>query len=249
MTAVLHLGLEQSLTLWEWVDYLGTAVVFLGVVGESLAEFLEIPKKTETRETSKRASALLLIIGLAVELLGLVMTTQISGQIIAQVKERTATIERENLKLRADLQDVFIHQQPRHLDCTSFLRMLEGKPATARVWYERNDDEAFGLAEQIYECFDRDRAVEGLQWKVSKPEPIPEHGGDPKLPNAPGAVRFGPGFGIGLVSNESIPSPDFNSSLGALSNALSIALNAGVTRSTDSSLPKNVFVIVVGQKM
>jgi hypothetical protein len=39
MIDALHLGLEQSLTRWEWVDYIVTSTVLLGVAAESLNDF------------------------------------------------------------------------------------------------------------------------------------------------------------------------------------------------------------------
>jgi hypothetical protein len=250
MTPLPQTALDSALSCWEWVEYVGAGTVLLGVIGEFLKDFCEFPRNPERRNKFGHGSTLVLILGLVVELLGLFRTNQISGQIIARMSERTATLESENLNLRKGIQDISLHQLPRHMDCAPFLRMLEGKPSAAvKFWYERNDDEAFGLAENIYECIDRGQSGLDLSWKIFKPEPIPEQGGESKLASAPGAVRFGPGFGIGVVSREFKAVPEANSALGALSNAPSIALNTGITRTVDPTLPNNVFVVVVGQKL
>jgi len=87
--------LSASLSFWEGVEYAGTAFVILGVVGEYLAEFWNWPKLEATRKRFERSSAAVLIIGLAVELLGLVRTSQLNGQLIATLNQQAQQATRE----------------------------------------------------------------------------------------------------------------------------------------------------------
>ena len=75
--------LADSLSLWEGVEYAGTILVILGVIGEYLAEFRKIPKDEVRRKRFEKSCATVLIIGLSAELLGLVRTSQLNGKLIA----------------------------------------------------------------------------------------------------------------------------------------------------------------------
>jgi hypothetical protein len=74
-----------SLPFWEAVESIATGFVILGAIGEYLAEFRRFPNEQHKREQFAKLSALVLIAGLAVELVGLVRTSQLSGQIIAEL--------------------------------------------------------------------------------------------------------------------------------------------------------------------
>jgi hypothetical protein len=70
---------------WELIEYLGEAVVIVGVLTEYLAEFHVLQKeeqKVQRRKLAKLGS-LILLAGLAVELSGVVRTSQLSGALIA----------------------------------------------------------------------------------------------------------------------------------------------------------------------
>ena len=79
-----------SVSFWEWVEYAGTAIVIVGVVGETIVEFSRFPKSETRRKRLVKASALILIAGLAVELLGLVRTNLLSERRIAELDGQTA---------------------------------------------------------------------------------------------------------------------------------------------------------------
>jgi|SRR5271165_16571 len=83
-------SLKSALGCWEWLEYVSTAIVFLGCVGEFVAEFTSLPKSEKTEKKLARLSLIILIFGIAGELLGTVRTSQLSGQLIANIDERAA---------------------------------------------------------------------------------------------------------------------------------------------------------------
>src|ERR1700733_10024929 len=80
-------ALKSSLLFWEIIEYSATGIVILGAVGEYFAEFRDRPRDESERKKFAKLSALVLIGGLALELLGLVRTSQISGQTIATLNQ------------------------------------------------------------------------------------------------------------------------------------------------------------------
>ncbi|HXM21064.1 MAG TPA: hypothetical protein VN948_07360 [Terriglobales bacterium] len=81
-------SLKAALNCWEWFGNTSTAIVFVGCVGEFVAEFTPLPKTKETGNELARLSLIVLILGIAGELLSAVRTSQLSGQIIANIEER-----------------------------------------------------------------------------------------------------------------------------------------------------------------
>jgi len=90
-----------SLPFWEAVEYIATGIVILGAIGEYLAEFRRFPKEQHKREQFAKLSALVLIAGLAVELVGLVRTSQLSGQIIAELNREAEAAGRDAATAKA----------------------------------------------------------------------------------------------------------------------------------------------------
>jgi type IV pilus biogenesis protein CpaD/CtpE len=88
-------SLKAALNCWEWFGYISTAIVFLGCVGEFVAEFTSLPKSKESRDKLALLSLIVLIVGIAGELLGTVRTSQLSGQITANIEERAADAEQK----------------------------------------------------------------------------------------------------------------------------------------------------------
>src|SRR3989442_15932761 len=82
MTSSALASLESSLRRWEWVEYIAAAVVILGVVGEWINDFSAWLKRWRYKRRLAKGSTLVLIGGLACELLGLVKTTTLSGRIV-----------------------------------------------------------------------------------------------------------------------------------------------------------------------
>src|SRR5438045_684737 len=92
MTSLSSTSLHAWLTVWEWVSYAATAAVFVGVVGEYINDFTHWCPSWRRNKRLAKTSTLLLIAGLAVELLGLVQTSRLSGALVARLENDTAPI-------------------------------------------------------------------------------------------------------------------------------------------------------------
>src|ERR1700680_5147895 len=79
-------SLDALLSWWEVVEYVAEAAVILGCAGEFVAEFTQV-RTPAWRHQFSRASLLILIVGLAVELGALVRTNSLSGREIALLNE------------------------------------------------------------------------------------------------------------------------------------------------------------------
>ena len=112
--------------LWESLEYVGEALVFLGVVGEVLAERKLILKSDESRRNALEAFASwILIVGLAISLAALIGTNEHFNSTIADLNnqaaksnERAAEASRraEELQVKADgLEEEILEQGPRDL--------------------------------------------------------------------------------------------------------------------------------------
>jgi len=88
-------SLETALGCWEWFGYISTGVVALGCIGEFVAEFTSLPRSDTHKHKLARLSLMILILGIAGELLSAVRTSQLSGQIIANIEERAANAEQK----------------------------------------------------------------------------------------------------------------------------------------------------------
>jgi hypothetical protein len=98
-------SLKSALNCWEWFGYVSTAIVFIGCVGEFIAEFTHFPKSERSEKRLARLSLIVLILGIAGELLGAVRTSQLSGQLIANIEERAGKAEQRAAEAdeRADI--------------------------------------------------------------------------------------------------------------------------------------------------
>jgi|SRR5579863_6875178 len=88
-------SLKSALRCWEWFGYVSTAIVGLGCIGEFVAEFTSLPRNENVASKLARLSLIVLILGIAGELLSAVRTSEISGQIIADIEERAAKAEQD----------------------------------------------------------------------------------------------------------------------------------------------------------
>lgn len=68
----------SSLLFWEIAGYISTAIVILGCIGEYIAEFTCIPKSEGEKHRISKLSLIILIAGIAGELLTAVRSSQIS---------------------------------------------------------------------------------------------------------------------------------------------------------------------------
>ena len=79
-----------------------------GCVGEYIAEFREIPRDASARKRFERRSLKILIAGLAIGLVGLFKTTQLSGLEIARLNELAARSELARAELEAQIKQAEI---------------------------------------------------------------------------------------------------------------------------------------------
>jgi hypothetical protein len=83
-------SLNSLLQRWEIVEYVSAAIVLLGVIGEFLTEFtnfLKVREDAHRKNLLGKFAVLVLIAGLAVELVSLVRTSQLSEQVTARLNE------------------------------------------------------------------------------------------------------------------------------------------------------------------
>src|SRR5438067_505814 len=93
----------SALWFWEAVEIWGAIIVTAGVVGEYVANFTKIPKGRAHKTRLEKRSTLTLIFGLAVELVGLVLTMTISNTEVAGLQKETAALQHANLELKAKM--------------------------------------------------------------------------------------------------------------------------------------------------
>ncbi|MGA9587882.1 MAG: hypothetical protein WBQ95_21305 [Terracidiphilus sp.] len=97
-------SLKSTLNCWEWVGYISTGVVFLGCIGEFVAEFTRCVKSKRSKHKLSRLSLIVLIAGIAGELLSEVRVSQLSGELIANVEHEAEDAHKE--AAQADLRRV-----------------------------------------------------------------------------------------------------------------------------------------------
>lgn len=74
--------LESLAEFWERVDYVGLILVFVGVIGESVLEFTRLVKSDFWTPKLGKASALVLCVGLALELMAFSKLSAINWQVV-----------------------------------------------------------------------------------------------------------------------------------------------------------------------
>jgi hypothetical protein len=88
-------SLKSALDWWEWFGYISTGIVGIGCIGEFVAEFTSLPKSDQSKHKLARLSLMILILGIGGELLSAVRTSNLSGELIANIEERAADAERK----------------------------------------------------------------------------------------------------------------------------------------------------------
>jgi len=265
-------SLKAALNGWEWFEYVCTAIVCLGCVGEFLAEFTSLPKTEEAKHKLSRLSLLVLILAIAGELLGTVRTSQLSGQLIANIEERAGNAEQRaaeanerasaNEKEAAGLRFQVEQEQMarlqlekyaawRHVNKDKFLGALHGKPKPVRITilYIRDDAETWSLSQEIFWLLSE------AGWPTQFPEPI-QPNQSRLFAGFPSAMGVGgnPSGGIALVASEfKVPSLQDNPALAALSAAFLKGLGGGVALNKplpeQGTLSPGSIRIVVGSKL
>jgi len=85
--------LEAMAELWERVDYVGLFLVFVGVTVESLVEFTSLIKSPFWKPRIGKASALVLIIGLTLELVASSRLSTVNRQVIGILSKQATDAE------------------------------------------------------------------------------------------------------------------------------------------------------------
>lgn len=83
--------LSSSLLFWEVAGYICTGIVILGCAGEYIAEFTRLPKTDDRKHRISKLSLIILTFGIAGELLTAIRSSQISGQVIADLQTSVKT--------------------------------------------------------------------------------------------------------------------------------------------------------------
>jgi len=128
-------SIEKSLAHWEWAEYIFTAGVIIGVAGEFVAEFTD--RLTSGDEHKKRklakASVLVLMGCLALELVCLFKTNQLSGRIIASLNQAGEHESLARLKVEQDAanRDITPEEQK---ELSSRLSVFAGQKAEVDVF-------------------------------------------------------------------------------------------------------------------
>jgi hypothetical protein len=86
--------LESLAGFWERVDYVGLFLVFVGVIVESVVEFTSLIKSSFWKPKIGKASALVLIVGLALELISSSRLSVINRQVVAILSKQAAAAEK-----------------------------------------------------------------------------------------------------------------------------------------------------------
>jgi len=109
--------LESLADFWERIDYVGLFFVFIGVTIESLTEFTSLIRSSVWKPKIGKVSALVLVIGLTMELIASSRLSTLNRQVIrilaveaADAEKRAAHAEKSTederaarMKLEADL--------------------------------------------------------------------------------------------------------------------------------------------------
>jgi len=215
-------SLKAAIRWWESFGYASTAVVGLGCIGEFVAEFTAISKDENRKHKLSRLSLIILIFGIAGELLSAVRTSNLSGELIANIEERAAKAEQKageandraaaNEKEAAQLRKYAEDERLRRteLEATLAWRRLTPKDnvlfsnlnhfndTPVGVWYNAGDGEGANFAWEFAQM------AHAHKWPVFSPASV--------ITFAQGGHPFGsvPGltFGIEVSSSENTRSQE-----------------------------------------
>jgi hypothetical protein len=141
----------SALGVWEAVEVVGAVVVTIGVIGEYIANFTKLPKGRSRKKQWEKRSTLILIVGLAIELVGLVTTLVTSNIEIQQFRSNNLALEAKVLELRAKLEPRTITEKQKE----KFTNLLKNAPkCPVRIHCGNVDNETRNYAYQLREMLD-----------------------------------------------------------------------------------------------
>jgi hypothetical protein len=94
-------ALQSEADFWEHAGYVATFLVIAGVVGETVADLTTWIRSEQRKKRTERLSALLLIAGLAAEIVSQVQSNNRNSLIAGVLSERAAKAELELAKIKA----------------------------------------------------------------------------------------------------------------------------------------------------
>jgi hypothetical protein len=101
---------KSSLDWWETFEYVTVAMVIAGVIGESVHSFVNWPKSELWNKRWGRASALVLIVGLSLELVALVKTHNLGEVVIASLEQGAEKLRQSNLEMERAISPRILEQ-------------------------------------------------------------------------------------------------------------------------------------------
>jgi hypothetical protein len=151
-------ALSSAAEFWENAGYLATSIVVLGVVGEAVADLTTWIRGERRRKLTEKLSVLLLIAGLAAEILAQVQSNNKNSLIIGALNKEASEAQLQLQQMRF----------PRRLDSDKFKAGIEGvSPQFFEVLYDQSAADGSSLADQIFV---------GLRiagWKTDQKLPVP----------------------------------------------------------------------------
>jgi hypothetical protein len=149
-------SLESSLGYWEWGEYVSAFFVFIGCAGEFVSQFTGWVAKEDDKNRRikwEKASGLVLIAALAFELVCLVRTNQLSGQVIASLNDEAEQAKQEAQKERSTRAELQALASARHIPASLRPALIEAfrkfSGRTIEFMSYSTDAEGYGLCESI----------------------------------------------------------------------------------------------------
>lgn len=152
------LNIKLDLDYWERAENIAVGFVIIGVIGEYIADFTKFARTEEKQKKLAKISTLLLILSLAAELICLVKSNHLSGQIIAELGKDTAEAqkiaEREKLD-RVKFENQMIARRLTEIQQVALFKLLQVRPEAIVIVTSFQDSEAADYAEDFESVFRR----------------------------------------------------------------------------------------------
>jgi len=240
----------------ERVALIAAFLVLVGVAGEYVIELPAIEERTRLKARIKRLSMALLLLGLAGDVLGIVMGQAEMAALTREASDaaasaKTAREEADAVKITASQARAWVLRLgPRvnSFDTKKFVESLNGvAQRKVEVLYERENEEAYTIAMRVTSSLGPGMGNAG--WHVSGPRPANERDAfadlirNPVSQNVPLIMRVGGSGGLGVIAN-----PKESIGASALRQALA---NSGafieLQQFSEATIPDGVIRIVIGK--